>query len=171
MKRFLITTCLLTLLLSFSGCAALKEQTGEYVTEAITSEVTSRIIAALDERGLSKDEIVAALDNNNDGNLTSAEMIATLRTLAQDVGSAEAKKIVDDKLDEIEHRMLSQDDLDSNSNQMLNWLLLSVGGLVSTYLGKQVLSAKSDSKRDIRIAILEKTLGRDIDGDGKIGNG
>ena len=53
----------------------------------------------------------------------------------------------------------------SKSSEFLSWLL----GIIIAYLGKQVYSAKQDGKRDQKIAVMEKLIHKDLDGDGIIG--
>jgi len=73
--------------------------------------------------------------------------------------------MVDEHLADRQANYVDKGALSSQMNQIWIWIL----GLISTYLGKQIYSAKKDGKRDQRIALLEKLLQRDIDGDGIIG--
>lgn len=158
---FLLATC---------GCTSINKEVGDYIRDSVTASVERKIDERLAARGLSAAEIKAAIDLNKDGKVASTEVVSVVKELAKDYASAEAKKLVDDKLASLQSSMVRPDQLESKTDSMKNWLLVTVLGLISSYLGKQIVSAKSDSERDKRLALLEKALGRDLDGDGDIGN-
>lgn len=177
------------LLLTFlPGCSALKEKTGEFVTEAVVQKITNDVEEVLDRRGLSIDEIQAVADLNDDGETTTSEMFDTVKESAKDFALLETRNFVERKFEEWQAGLVTQEQLESelgnelvakgivtkeeletNKSQIWLYIVGAFGSLISTYLGKQVWSAKQDGKRDQRIAALEKAMQKDIDGDGKIG--
>lgn len=148
-----------------SGCTALKEKTGEYVTEAVTDKIVSEVDKVLERRGLSLSEIKLVADLNADGNLNKQEIVDNVKASAKDFILLEAKNLVDQQIEK--NKLVSDGELKGKASEIWNWIL----ALVSAYLGKQIVSAKNDGKRDQRIAVIEKLLNRDIDGDGRVGNG
>jgi len=161
MKKLL----LLSFLSLFTGCAALKEQTGTYVTDAIVDNITQKVDKLLETRGLSVTEIRGALDSNGDQTIDKQEIVDSATGAAKDVAIAEAQRLVQQQIEDNTKKMVSATDLEKQKYELWNWIL----GLVAAYLGKQIYSAKQDSKRDQKLAVVEKLLNRDIDGDGKIG--
>jgi len=168
MKKLLAS---LILIFSFSGCAALKENTGEYITEAIRDKIVKDFDGMLDKRGLSIKELKDLSDVNNDSTLEPKEVMSTVKSLAKDYFTLEARNTIDTKLAEYQARIVTSGDLESKSKETWLWLIGALGTMVSGYLTKQVYSAKKDGKRDERIAVLEKMLQKDLDGDGRIGDG
>ena len=167
MKRILLS---LTLVFCFSGCSALKESTGEYITEAIRDKIVSDVDGILEKRGLSLAEFKNLADENGDSTLNPQEVVSTVKSLAKDYFTLEARNVIDSKLAEYQKKMITSGDLDSRANETWLWLIGAIGTMVSGYLTKQVFSAKKDGKRDERIAVLEKMLNKDLDGDGLIGS-
>jgi len=153
-----------------TGCASLKERTGEYITEAVVEKLTKDLDVRLATKNLSTAELKKAADVDGNGSVTTSEVITSVKGLAKDFMTIEAQKLVNEKLDEFSKKVVTTSDLNSSHKEMLNYLIMTIGGLVSAYLGKQVVSAKNDGKRDARISVLEKFVGKDIDGDGKIGS-
>lgn len=163
----------LALLLSISllsGCSALKEATGDYVSEAVKQTIEKEVENKLKERSLTKEEIVNLIDTNADGKITTAETLNTVKEVAKDYASIEGQKIIDEKIKLLSTTLASKTDLDQSSKDNLISLLVAAGTLLSGYLTKQVVSAKNDGKRDARISVLEKVLQKDLDGDGTIGD-
>lgn len=156
-----IQILLLTLILSTTGCGTLKEATGAYVTEAVKEDIVKRVDELLEKRNLSAAEITKATDGNNDGKITREEVFGTVKDMTRDYVMLEAKNYVDGKLRD----QATKGDVESAGNKFFQWLL----GLISLYLGKQLYSQKGDSKRDERLALLEKMMQKDLDGDGSIG--
>jgi len=161
MKKYLLVACLSC----FVGCGAFKEQTGEFVTEAVVEHITQKVDDLLEKRGLSVAEIKTVLDDNGDQAIDRREILTSARETAKDVALLEAKHLVEQQIEENTKKMASGTDLEKQKYELWNWIL----GLVAAYLGKQIWSAKQDSKRDQKLAVVEKLLNRDIDGDGKIG--
>ena len=155
----------LVLLFSLVGCTSFKESVGQYVTEAVTEKVVSDVDGLLEKRGLSRAEIKQVVDANNDGTLDRQEILETTKAATRDAVLLEARNLVDSRIDTINGRYADNNQVKSMKDEFWLWIL----GLISAYLGKQVYSAKQDSRRDVRIALLEKLLHRDIDGDGTIG--
>jgi len=149
-----------------SGCAAFKEKTGEYVTEAVQEKIIKDVDELLSKRGLSRKEIEEVVDANNDGEINRQELLETTKSATKDAVLLETKRAIDDYITKTEKEMVDDSALKSKFNEVLLWIL----GLISAYLGKQIYSAKQDGKRDQRIAVLEKILQKDIDGDGFIGS-
>jgi len=161
----------LILVFCFSGCAALKENTGEYITEAVRDKIVKDFDGVLEKRGLSINELRHLSDSNNDSSLEPKEVMSTVKSLAKDYFTLEARNAIDTKIAEYQSRVVSDGELDSKAKEMWLWLVGALGTMVSGYLTKQVYSAKKDGKRDERISVLEKMLQKDLDGDGRIGNG
>lgn len=167
MKKILL---ILTLVFTLSGCASFKQELGDYVKEAVTKSVETTIDRKLADRGLSITEIKSAVDANRDGKLSGAEVIGALKDTAKDAAVLEAKKLVDDKLAQLQAQMVSKDQLETKSSQLWYYGLTTILTLISAYLGKQIKDAKTNTSRDHRIAMLEKALQTDLDGDGRIGD-
>lgn len=163
MKKYMIVFLMLTLV----GCGTIKDQTGEFVTEAVVDHLTTKIDDLLEKRGLSVQELKNAFDENGNSTIEKEEILDNAKETAKDVALLEAKKLVDAQIEANSKKMANADDLTKQKYEILNWIL----GLIAAYLGKQIYSAKQDGKRDQKIAVVEKLLNRDIDGDGKIGNG
>lgn len=163
MKKYVFSICLLSLV----GCSSLKESAGEYVTEAIVQNIESRVDNLLEKRGLSVAELRDVLDDNGDQNIDRGEVIDSAKEAAKDVALLEAQRLVQEQIEENSKKMVNATDLEKQKYELWNWIL----GLVGAYLAKQVWSAKQDGKRDQKIAVIEKLLNKDIDGDGRIGGG
>ena len=161
MKKYLMLLSLSLLM----GCSALREQTGQYVTDAVVESITQKVDGLLSKRGLSVGEIRNVLDTNNDQALDRGEILDSAKETAKDVAMIEAKRLVEQQMEANTKNMVSASDLDKSKYEQWNWIL----GLVAAYLGKQIYSAKQDSKRDQKLAVVEKLLNKDLDGDGKIG--
>lgn len=161
---------IILLLSSLCGCASFKEDVGNYVKEAVVKSVETSIDQKLSARGLSVGEIKAAVDANKDGKLTGNEVYSAMKETAKDAAVIEAKKLVDDKIAQLQSQTASKSDLDHEGRSHWNNLLLTLLGLVSAYLGKQIRDTKLDTHRDNRIAILEKLFQKDLDGDGQVGD-
>lgn len=162
MKKFIT---LLLVILPLCGCASFKESVGEYVTEAVTKKVISDVDSLLDKRGLSRSEIKNVLDENNDGTVDRSEILEATKSATRDAVLLEAKNAIDERIASYQANLVHNGSLESHMSKIWIYLLTIISG----YLGKQVYSAKQDSKRDQRLALLEKILQRDIDGDGNIG--
>lgn len=161
---------IILLLTSLCGCASFKEDVGNYVKEAVVKSVETSIDEKLSARGLSVNEIKAAVDANRDGKISSTEVYSTIKETAKDAAVIEAKKLVDDKIAQLQSQAVTKSDLDHQGRSHWNSLLISLLGLLSAYLGKQIRDTKLDTHRDNRIAMLEKLLQKDLDGDGQIGD-
>lgn len=162
-SRIVILLLGLTLL---CGCSSFKQELGDYVRDAVVKSVETTVDKKLADRGLSISEIKSAVDSNKDGKLAGGEVLYALKDTAKDAAILEAKKLVDDKL----AQLVSKDQLESKSSQLWYYGLTTILTLLSAYLGKQIKDAKTDTTRDHRIAMLEKALQTDLDGDGKIGD-
>lgn len=168
------------LILPFTGCSSLKDATGDYIIEAVTGNVTAAVDAKLNERGLSLDEIKKVADLDGSGAVSQEELLKSTRLAVEDMVIAKMGPLGAGLRDEIKaatEDMVTADsmgDLKEKGQTNLWALVLAVIG----YLTKQVFSAKSDGKRDkeiaeskTRLAMMEKLLQKDIDGDGTIGEG
>lgn len=161
-------SCLLLFLMT--GCAALKEQTGDYITEAVQEKIINEVDALLARRNLSLDEIRTIVDQDGSEQIDGAEVISLVKELSKDYLLLEGRNLVDGKIAEIQDKLTAQDgELKSKSSEFWTWLIGGLGAIVSGYLGKQVVSAKTDGKRDARIALLERVFQKDLNGDGNIG--
>jgi len=158
-----------------SGCAALKEKTGEYVADALRDKIVSDVDDLLEKRGLSRDELKKIADENNDGSLSQKEVIDTAKNMAKDYALLESKNYIEEKIKEANSRIKTAEERNSSTLKdrievKANGVLVYLLGLIAAYLGKQVWSAKKDGHRDNRISALEKMTNKDLDGDGVIGS-
>jgi hypothetical protein len=163
MRRIILIAVLVG---GLTGCSATKEAIGEYVTEAVSDKIVTDIDGLLEKRGLSAEVIKDSVDENSDGKISEQEVLSTVKDLAQDYAVIGAKNYVDSKLDALRAETASKDDVRSTSDKFWQWIL----GLISMYLGKQLYSQRGDAKRDQRLALLEKVIQKDLDGDGTIGS-
>lgn len=176
---------LLSVLLLMSGCAALKDETGQYVTDAVVAHIADEVDHRLSQRGLSISEIRSVTDINGDGHIDANEIRETAKGVASDLITSYAAKM------ELEHRteweqatrnLVTRDEqtgLKGDVQDFWTWLKATFGLLITTvisYLVKQVFSAKSDGRRDTEIArsharmdMVEKLIHRDLNQDGLIG--
>ncbi len=182
MRRLL----LVTLMLSVTGCSALKERTGEYVTESVVDHIAEKVDQRLERRGLSISQIKGVTDLNDDGVVDMAEVRETAKLAGREVALSEAERWKRESQEELKaatKQFVTADDqstVKSKLQDFWNYLLATIGALVATvvsYLTKQVFSAKSDGRRDAEIAkaaartdALERLLGRDLNNDGRIGS-
>lgn len=183
MKRYVLALLLLT---TMPGCSALKEKTGEFVTEAVVDHIAEKVDQRLERRGLSISQIQSITDLNSDGRVDMSEIRETARLAGREVAVAESERWQREsrtEWDAATKKFVTTDENTSVKGKLRdfwNWLLATFGLLISTivgYLTKQVFSAKSDGKRDTEIArahartdALERLLGRDLDNDGQIGH-
>lgn len=172
--------CIILLIIN-TGCSSFKEEVGAYVTEAIKGQVVSEIDSLLQNRGLSISEFEKLADTNRDNKVDKSELLDTVRDSTKDYVLLETKDYIENKISEADERIRIAEEkaavsssiydkvvseLESQVNEFWKYIL----GILVAYLGKQIWSAKKDGKRDERIAVLEKLLGKDLDGDGKIGS-
>lgn len=145
------------LALCLGGCSV-KEKLGDYGRDAIVEAVERSIDSKLEARGLSITMIKGAIDQNGDGKITTKEALAT----AKDAALIEAKRLVDDKIKDLESRAITKDEFGREENSMWNRIIAGVLGLLSAYLGKQVVSARNDAKKHgshtERLATIEALL-------------
>lgn len=151
--------------LTLSGCSALKERAGDYVSEALIQNIEHRVDGLLSKRGLSVSEIKEILDSDQNQSIDKKELVDVAKETTKDVVMLEARRLVEAQIAENTQKLASASDLEKQKYELWNWLL----GLVAAYLGKQIYSAKQDNKRDQKIALVEKLLNKDIDEDGKVG--
>lgn len=168
-----------------SGCGSLKEQTGQYVTEAVVDHIAEKVDERLDRRGLSIAELRNIADANNDGDVDMSEVQQTAKAAATDLVQAYVAKMELEQREEWEEatkNLVTRDEqagVKGDLQDFWTWLKATFGLLVTTvvsYLVKQVFSAKADGRRDADIAkqqarmdALEKLLQRDLNNDGFIG--
>lgn len=178
--------CLAFILLTASGCSALKERTGEYVSEAVVDHIAEKVDQRLERRGLSISQIRSITDLNNDGSVDMSEVRETARLAAGEVATSHTDDWARRQRDEWNAASKNFITIDENTTvkgkiaEFWTWLGATIAALISTiiaYLTKQILSAKSDGRRDADIArqtartdALERLLGKDLDNDGMIGH-
>jgi len=176
---------LLIFVLLMTGCGLFKEQTGEFVTEAVVDHIAEKVDQRLERRGLSLEKLKNTSDLNDDGKVDMGEVRETARLAAGQIANAQVQEWERSSRkdwDEATKKFVSIDDqttIKSKVEDFWMWLRATIGALlaaVGTYLTKQVFSAKSDGKRDAAIAkgearmdALERLTGRDLDNDGMIG--
>jgi len=143
-----------------SGCGALEAKIGDIEKTALVASVTASVDAKLQERGLSIATLKSALDPVGDGKLTTQGVTQSVTSMAKELALTEAKKIVDVKVQELEVRSATERD------NLATGIFLKTGvallGLVSAYLGKQVVSAQSAGaaavNHEARVSTIETAL-------------
>lgn len=181
--RYILTTILL---LSLSGCGAIKEKTGVFITEAVVDHIAEKVDQRLERRGLSIDKLRNIADLNNDGKVNMEEVVRTAKLAVGEALIARTsswEKEQRERWEKATKNLVTRDEEAGLKGDVQNfwlWLKATIGALIAaigTYLTKQVFSAKSDGKRDAEIAkgharmdALERLTGRDLDNDGMIGH-
>lgn len=125
---------MIPIVITLSGCTAIKKDISDYVSKEVTIAVEKKIDEKLASRGISIADIKTALDVNHDGKVTPAETVSMIKDLARDVSIIEARKLVDEKLSQVESKMVSHDQLDAKHHGILNYILVTVLGALSAYL-------------------------------------
>jgi len=185
---------LVALLLSLAGCASLKDKAVDYLKDEALEQVAKAVDKQLEKRGLSLDELKRVTDVDLDGSISSKDVMTTVKETAKDLVALELERRGSVARDELEAKLKAVagardvDDLkriveaqDVAGSRTLGLLITALLG----YLGKQVVSAKSDGRRDAELAVnrteistakerinaFEKLVQKDLDGDGSIGGG
>lgn len=164
-------SALLVALLFCSGCSALKAKTGEFVTEAVIENIVSRVDKKLEERGLSRAEIKKVVDTNKDGKIDKSEVIASAKGAAKDlialkIEQAHARQ--KERLKEHAKTFVTR----GENQSVWDWIKGTIGGTLGLF-ALSILSYLArhwnHGKDNARLAVLEKLLQKDLDGDGAIG--
>lgn len=142
-------------LISLSGCSAIKQSIVNSIKEGVTNEVVSQVDKKLSERGLSIQEIKTVADADDNGEVTRAEVFQTVRDLATDY--------VEIKLQD------AQEEVESTKTGLWG-TLASIILMVLTYVVRELRTSKTHGNYEARLNMLEKMLNRDLDGDGDIGD-
>jgi hypothetical protein len=177
----MLRIALILMLLCTTGCSLFKEQTGEFVTEAVVDHIAEKVDQRLERRGLSITQIKNVTDLNDDGKVDLDEIKTTAKLAAVELVEAKAAQQYE-KWEKATKQFVtidSQTTVKSKVEDFWMWLKATMGALVMaviTYLTKQVFSAKSDGRRDTQIAktnarqdMMERLLGKDLNQDGQIG--
>lgn len=163
--RPIATVLLFALTATTYGCSSLQQQLGDIEKKALVDSVERDIDTKLAQHGLSLSLIESAVDTDGDGKITPAEVKSFVKETTKDYLALEAKKLVDVKVNDAETRLVSKHEtgLSSLWTKFEIWL----GGLVSVYLGKQVVSRRLDDKKhkshDSRMKVLEALVGKPAD--------
>jgi hypothetical protein len=181
MKYLLIVLTIITA----TSCSALKERTGQFVSESVVTHIADTIDDRLERRGLSLGKIKQIADLNNDGKVDLEEVKRTAKLAAGEALLAKTDSIEKrqrEKWKEATKNLVTRDEqlgIKGDVNDFWMWLKATIGMLVAavcSYLTKQVFSAKRDGRRDTEIAkgharmdALERLLGKDLNQDGQIG--
>lgn len=161
-------TVILTAALLLTGCGAIKEKVGDLEKQALVDSIAQSVDKKLEERGLSIATLKQAVDPNLSGHSTQAE----LTSMAKEAALLEAKKLIDDKAREFAASHVTRDEFGQERESL--WMKIGMGvfGLVSTYLGKQIVAGRREAKKHAnyhaRMAVLEAVVGKKavtVDGD------
>lgn len=172
----LIWTGLAVVLISSSGCAAFKEKTGEFVTEAVVDHLTERVDQVLDQRGLSIAQIKSVTDVNGDGQLTGAEVKALFKDSALEIARARTDKLRAEQkaewqeaTDALKARLKGQGDKETSALADLWTWLQATFWLALASLGTMLWGNHKHGKTSKQLAMLERLTNRDLNRDGHIG--
>jgi hypothetical protein len=155
------TISIIVLAISMSGCGMFKAATGDYVEQAVVDKIKSDIEAKLEAHNLSIAQVTSAL-SDSEGHVTKQSVVIVAKESATEVALVEGKKLVDCEI----KKLASKSDLDTESQRIFKWLAGAVLGMISTYLGKQLLAIRARAKKDSafhdRITMLEQLTGLKI---------
>lgn len=159
---------LIVLLLTCSGCSALKAKTGEYVTQAVIENIVSRVDKKLEERGLSRAEIKKVVDLNKDGKIDKAEIIAGAKGAAKELIALKIQAAYAKQKERM--REQAKTFVTRGENQSVwDWIKGTIGGTLLMFVLGLASYLVRHWNHGQHSAVLEKLLQRDLDGDGTIG--
>lgn len=172
----LIWTGLVALLVVSPGCAAFKAKTGEFVTEAVVDHLTERVDQVLDQRGLSIAQIKSVTDADGDGQLTGAEVKSLFKDSALEIAQARTDKLYTEQkaewreaTDQLKKRLTGQSEKETSAIQDLWAWLQATFWVVVAGLGTMLWGNRKQGETSKQLAMLERLVNRDLNGDGHIG--
>jgi hypothetical protein len=154
---------------TISGCSAIKEKVGDMEKDALVQSISESVDQKLAARGLSISLLESAVDVSNTGKLNTTEVVTQAASMAKELALIETKKMVDDKIQSIQTSHMSKDDFAKEKESLWTRIVLGVLGLLSTYLGKQIVSGRTTAKTHAnyhsRLKVLETLAGINDDDD------
>jgi hypothetical protein len=159
----------LVAVLGLVGCSAVKEKVGDLEKEALVQSITDSVDKKLEQRGLSLATLKSAVDVNGAGKIDPKQATAETVSMAKELALAETKKLLDDKAKEFEANHITRNEFGQERESL--WVKIGMGlfGLISTYLGKQIVSGRQEAKKHAnyhaRMAVLEALVGKKALGD------
>lgn len=164
MMRRRIAVVVISLTLLTGGCSSIKEKVGDLEKQALVDSIAQSVDKKLEERGLSIATLKQAVDPTGTGKIDSKTVIAETSSMAKEAALVEAKKLIDDKAKEFEATHITRDEFGREHESLLTKAILGIFGLLSTYLGKQIVSGRREAKKHAnyhaRMAVLEALLGQ-----------
>ena len=143
-----------------TGCGSLKEKVGELEKEALVQSISDSVDKKLEARGLSLATLKQAVDPTASGHSSQAEVAS----MAKEAALLETKKLLDEKAAEFKASHVTRDEFGQEHESFLWKIVLGAMGLVSTFLGKQVVSGRREAKKHAnyhaRMAVLEAIVGK-----------
>lgn len=156
-KRAIILAAILT---TTMGCSAIKEKIGEFEKQALIDSIAQSVDKKLEKRGLS----ITTLKQAVDPNLTGRSAQAEVASMAKEAALLEAKRLIDQRTQEFAATHITKDEFGREHESLLTKAILGLFGLISTYLGKQIVSshnaAKTHANYHARMAVLEALVGK-----------
>jgi len=120
----------------------------------VEQHIADEIDKKLAEKGLSIEQLKRDVAvNDSSGNVSVAQ---TFKEVAKDSALIEANRLVQAKLAEYQQQIATKGELDSTSEKIWYRILTGLGGLLSLYLGKQVVTQGRAASHGARIDALEK---------------
>jgi hypothetical protein len=156
----------------FSGCGAIKEKVGDLEKEALIQSISDSVDKKLEARGLSLATLKSAVDVNGTGKVDPKQATAETVSMAKEAALIEAKRLVDDKIAAINSTHMTRDEWGREREGLWYKIMAGALGLISTYLGKQIVSSRNEAKKHAnyhaRMSVLEALVGKqDEDEDGE----
>jgi hypothetical protein len=154
---------ILFLLLVLCGCASFKKDVGDYIKDSVVQSVEADLDKKLALRDTSIAEIQSVIAASGDGRLTARETIVTAKEMVKDFIVLEADKLVQDKVDKAKANLVTTDQLETHKGKFWNWLIITCGGGLLTFLGKAAHSLTVQKGFHSRLIVLEKLLGQNLE--------
>lgn len=151
LRTYLLVLFLCLSSLFVTGCASFKAEVGEYVKEAVIKTVEDDIDAKLATKQLSIAEIKSALVLND-----PRGTVGMVKDLARAFVMTESDKFVARKL--LQAGVVSQDQLETKSAQMWNWIVVTFSTVPIAFLAKLLHSKHNNAAFDSRLGLVEKLL-------------
>lgn len=153
---------ILFVLLTLCGCASFKKDVGDYIKDSVVQSVEADLDKKLALRDTSIAEIQSVIAASGDGRLTARETIVTAKEMVKDFIVLEADKLVTDKVNQAKANLVTAEQLETHKGKFWNWLIVTCGGGLLTFLTRTMQSIKTQKGFHERLTLLEKLLGQDL---------
>lgn len=153
---------ILFLLCMLCGCSAFKESVGDYIKDSVAQSVEADLDKKLALRDTSIAEIKSVIAVSGDGRLTPQDTLITAKEMLKDYLVLEADRLVTDKVNKAKANLVTSDQLEQHKGKFWNWLIVTFGGGLLTFLARTLQSVKTQKGFHERLALLEKLLGQDL---------